>query len=212
MKTIQFIRHAESQANAGQATIDDTTIALTDLGWQQARTVAETITQKPDLIIYSKYLRTQQTAKPLIQKFPHVPVKVLPIHEFTYLSPPKCAGTTPHQRQNWVAEYWELAGADYIHGTDAESFTQFIERVQICLDILSIIEHHNIIIFTHSHVLRAIWQILGDYQFSSFEEQKHHFYHHMGLLPVPNTCIFKANFCDFEWQIIEPQLPQFLFP
>lgn len=212
MKIITFIRHGQSQANAGQATLDDATIELTDLGWQQARALAGSITQKPDLIIHSKYLRTQQTAAPLLEKFPHIPVKVLPIHEFTYLSPVICAGTNHYQRQNWVAEYWELAGANYIHGVGAESFNQFIERIQICLDMLATIEHQNIIVFTHGHVLRAIWQILGGYQFLSFEEQKHHFYHHMGLLPVPNTCVFKTNFTGKEWQILEPQPPQFLFP
>jgi probable phosphoglycerate mutase len=211
MKTISFIRHAQSQANAGQATIDDATIKLTDLGRQQAIALAETIIQKPDLIICSKYLRIQLTSIPLISKFPHVRVNILPLHEFTYLSSAKCASTTTHQRENWVVDYWEYNDADYIHDTGAESFTQFIKRIQLCLDILTTIEYHNIIVFTHGHVLRAIWQILAGHQFLSADEQMHHFYHNMGLLPVPNTCIFKANFSNNEWQIIEPQLPDFLF-
>lgn len=210
MKNFSFIRHAQSQANAGQATLDDATIELTDLGRRQARALSETITQKPDLIIYSKYLRTQQTASPLIEKFPHIPVRTLPIHEFTYLSSNECANTTSHQRQNWVAEYWELAGANYVHGSGSESFTQFIERIELCLDIFESIEHQNIYVFTHGHVLRAIWQLLAGHKFSSADEQMHHFYHNMGLLPVPNTCIFKANFNDNEWQIIDPQPPGYL--
>lgn len=208
MKTIQFIRHGESQSNAGQATIDDATIALTDLGWQQARTVAETINQKPDLIIYSKFLRTQQTAAPLIKKFPNVPVKILPLHEFTYLSPAACAGTTPNQRKNWVVDYWEQAGPAFIHGPGAESFNQFVLRIDRCLQCIEFCEAQNIFVFTHGHVLRAIWQILAGYQFSSFDEQMHHFHHNMGLLPVPNTCLFKAVFQKNQWQIIEPQPAQ----
>ena len=95
MKTIHFIRHAESQANAGEATQNDESIQLTGKGKQQAIALANSITEKPGLIICSKFLRTQQTAAPLKKKFPGVRVKILPLHEFTYLSPAVCAGPTP---------------------------------------------------------------------------------------------------------------------
>lgn len=209
MKTIHFIRHAQSQANAGLATYDDHSIALTEKGSQQAAQLADAISAKPDLIIYSKYRRTQFTAKPLIKKFPDVPVKTLPIHEFTYLSPKTCAGTTVNQRQNLVFDYWDACSPHFIHGEGAESFLQFTQRIDHSLQCLEMCEANNIIVFTHGHVLRAIWQQLMGLKFSSETERMHHFHHHMSLLQVPNTCIFKATFYKNEWQIIEPQFKIF---
>ncbi len=212
MKTIYFIRHAQSQANAGQATFDNETIGLTETGEQQARQLAQTLTGTPDLIICSKYIRTQLTAVPVIAKLPNTPVDILPLHEFTYLSPTICAGTTAHRRQNWVFDYWESCNPSFVHGVGAESFDQFMTRIEECLAILQTDKAQNMYVFTHGYVLRAIWQILLGHKFPSEYERMHHFHHHMGLLEVPNTCIFKANFNNNEWQIVEPQLQDFLFP
>jgi len=205
MKTIHFIRHAESQANAGQATFDNKTIALTEKGKQQAEALVSKIGEKPDLIICSKFMRTQQTAAPLSNKFPQTPVKILPLHEFTYLSPATCAGTTVYRRQTWACDYWDACSPIFTHGEGAESFIQFTERIDQSLQCLEMCEYNNIAVFTHGHVLRAIWQQLSGHQFSSDEERMHHFYHHMSLLPVPNACIFKATFENNQWQIIDPQ-------
>jgi len=209
MKTIRFIRHAESQANAGEATQTDESIPLTEKGRQQAIALANSISEKPDLIVCSKYSRTQQTASPLIKKFPDVRVKILPLHEFSYLSPAVCAGTTPNQRKSRVADYWEQAGPDFFHGEGAESFNQFIQRIDCCVQCLEFCEAQNILVFTHGHVLRAIWQLLAGHEFSSGHERMHHFHRHMSLLQVPNTCIFKATFYKNEWELIEPQFKIF---
>jgi probable phosphoglycerate mutase len=87
MKTIWFIRHAESEANAGLAKTYPDTIPLTLKGFTQARLLAEPIATEPDLIITSPYLRTQQTAQPLADKYPLVPTERWPKHEFNFLSP-----------------------------------------------------------------------------------------------------------------------------
>jgi len=210
MKTVHFIRHAESQANAGEATQNGESIQLTRKGKLQAVALANSISEKPDLITCSKYIRTQQTAAPLIRKFPSVPVKILPLHEFTYLSPTVCAGATPNQRKNRVADYPEQAGPDFIHGDGAESFNQFIQRVDCCLQCIEFCESQNIFVFTHGHVLRAIWQDFLYLGFPSDKAQFSHFYQYMGLLPVPNTGHFKAIFQKHQWQIIEPQPASFL--
>jgi broad specificity phosphatase PhoE len=210
VKTIHFIRHAESQANVGEATQNDGSIPLTEKGKQQAIALANSIPEKPDLIICSKFLRTHQTAFPLICKFPGVRVEVLPLHEFSYLSPAVCAGTTTNQRKNRVAAYWEQAGPDFVHGDGAESFNKFIQRIDHCLQCLEFCEARNIYVFAHGHVLRATWQILTGHKFSSEHERMHHFHYHMGQLQVPNTCIFKATFYKNEWQIIESQFKTFL--
>lgn len=70
MKKIWLIRHGESIANAGQPTQDHSMIPLSPLGIKQAQDLALTITEKPDLIVTSPYLRAQQTACRLLGGFP----------------------------------------------------------------------------------------------------------------------------------------------
>ncbi|WP_367161082.1 phosphoglycerate mutase family protein (plasmid) [Kozakia baliensis] len=84
----------ESAANAGGATFDPGDIPLSARGEAQARDLANRLTEAPDLIVHSPFLRTYQTAAPTIARYPDAPVVVWPIQEFTYLSPMRCAGTT----------------------------------------------------------------------------------------------------------------------
>ncbi len=195
----------KSQANAGQATSDDISIDLSPKGKQQANAFAESITEAPSLIVCSKYMRTQYTAAPLINKFPNVRVTIFPLHEFTYLSPVTCAGTTVNQRRNQVVDYWEQASCNFVHGEGAESFTQFTNRVGLCIELLLASEYQNIFVFTHGHVLRSFWQQLSGLTFGSKQEQMAHFHQKMSFLPVPNTCVFKACAADDQMYIIEPQ-------
>ncbi|HSF76605.1 MAG TPA: phosphoglycerate mutase family protein, partial [Microcoleus sp.] len=83
--SIWIIRHGQSQSNAGLATIGPHENALSELGDRQSRCIPTAVKQTPDLIVTSPYLRTQLTAQPLIEKFPHTPVEVWQVQEFTYL-------------------------------------------------------------------------------------------------------------------------------
>src|SRR5947199_2089152 len=84
--TVWFIRHAESEANAGLSTTDPMHIALTPKGQRQAQQIAQFFPRPPSLIIASHYIRTQQTAEPTCARFPWVPREIWPVHEFTYLA------------------------------------------------------------------------------------------------------------------------------
>ncbi|MFN7493515.1 MAG: phosphoglycerate mutase family protein [Cyclobacteriaceae bacterium] len=84
---ILYIRHAQSEANAGGRTIDPVSIPITETGYAQSVSLAEEISEQPDLIIVSPYIRTQQTALPLSQKYPNCLMEVCHIQEFTFLSP-----------------------------------------------------------------------------------------------------------------------------
>jgi broad specificity phosphatase PhoE len=75
---VAFIRHAESESNAGLPTTDPASIALTENGRLQAVDFAEKITQQPDLVIVTSYLRTSQTALPLVNRFIGTKVETWP--------------------------------------------------------------------------------------------------------------------------------------
>ena len=71
--TVYFIRHGESQSNAGEKTEHPQSVNLTARGITEAFNRAAGWDEKPDLIVTSAYTRTKQTAAPLIEKFPDTP-------------------------------------------------------------------------------------------------------------------------------------------
>jgi broad specificity phosphatase PhoE len=204
MKEVWFIRHAQSEANAGLATSVTAEISLTAYGNQQAEALSDLIDVAPQLFVVSPYIRTRQTAGPVSTKFPDVPVETWPVHEFDFLSPVQCAGTTVEQRKPWVKDYWERCEGSYVHGEGAESFAGFKNRVVACIKRLEESDHDFIVVFAHGHVMRAVWQyfITGD-TFPENERMRY-FRDKMKYLPVANTGIFKASFDKGTWHIISP--------
>jgi broad specificity phosphatase PhoE len=204
MKTVWFIRHAESEANAGLPTSDPASIALTNRGLEQANSIAELIKIKPDLVVMSSYIRTQQTAAPFLKKHPNVKTEIWPIHEFDFLSPKECMNTTVEQRKPWVKSFWDKCDTAYTHGEDSESFGNFKSRVLASIKRLEEADEENIIVFAHGHVIRAIWQYFITNNANVDRACMEYFRDNMSRLPVSNTAIFKTSYNNGIWEIIEP--------
>lgn len=190
MKEVWFIRHGESASNVGLKTSDTGTIPITEFGVQQAEALAKQINKKPDLIIHSNFLRTLQTAKPTIEKYPDVPIEVLPLHEFDFLARSRCIDLNIEQRKPMVKAYWERCNPEYIDGDGAESFNAFIDRIIDSLKIIEAKDEKFIVVFTHGHVIRAIYHYFNTkkepidmYQFKEFSKN----------FIVHNTEIFRAQ-------------------
>lgn len=155
MKKIWLIRHGESIANAGMATDNHEMIPLSPLGIEQAQQLALRISKKPDLIITSPYLRAQQTALQTIGRFPGVPTGIWDcVHEFVYLAPNTCIGTTSVQRRPRVIAYWRHCDPDYVDGAGAESYHHLLERIEQTRRLLERRPEQFIIIFTHAQFIR----------------------------------------------------------
>ncbi|MDD4557257.1 MAG: phosphoglycerate mutase family protein [Alphaproteobacteria bacterium] len=162
--TVFFIRHAESEGNVGLATVTPTETKLTAQGEQQAKDLLARIDFKPDLIIHSTYIRTYQTAKPLAEKYPDVPVQEWQnIYEFTFLSPSKYKNTTKDERKPFIDEYIARNDMDFVDGVGAESFNHFLQRVDETIEKVSKFpETMKVIIFAHGAFLRAFrMRLLG---------------------------------------------------
>ena len=157
MNTILLIRHGQSAANVGLPTLDPESIPLTDKGQLQAENAAKELRSAVDMIIVSPYLRAQQTAEPLIKRFPNALVEIWPeVREFTYLSPASCAGTTVLDRKERVDAYWDAADPDYVDGEGAESFRQFMQRADRVLKKLSELQCKNAAVVSHEQFMRAL--------------------------------------------------------
>jgi broad specificity phosphatase PhoE len=155
MKKIWLIRHGESIANAGEATQDHTSIPLSPTGICQAQELAQRIPPTPELIVTSPYLRAQQTALQTIGRYPGTATGIWDcIHEFVYLAPKTCVGTTSVQRRPRVISYWRKLDPDYVDGEGAESYRQLIDRIQLTLSILEHRPEQYILLFTHAQFIR----------------------------------------------------------
>jgi broad specificity phosphatase PhoE len=153
---IYLIRHAESVGNIGGRTADVKEIPLSEKGIRQSIDLIRRIPEKPDLIVVSPYLRTQQTAGPLIKMYPDVPVEIWDVHEFTYLDSDRCYGTTQAERKIIGEEYIAQNNPDFIHGKGAESFNQLLHRVDNMFDKLKKIDATKfVIVFTHERFICA---------------------------------------------------------
>jgi broad specificity phosphatase PhoE len=153
---IFLVRHGQSLANAGGKTTDHILNPLTDLGRTQSREFAERLDCEPTLFLVSPFLRAQQTAEPLLQRFPEVPVEEWPVHEFTFLNPARYRNTTEEDRQPHVLAYWQRRDSDFIDGPGAESFTQFFDRArQAAHRLVTANPGGCIVMFTHGFFMQA---------------------------------------------------------
>lgn len=160
MKHVRLIRHGESAANAGAASLDHASIPLTSKGIEQANLVLKSFAKAPNLIVASAFSRAQSTAMVTLAAFPGTPFETWPIHEFTYLEPARCINTTVAQRRDWVNSYWAKADPTFIDGEGAESFLDFISRAQSFLNRLTEHPAHDICVFAHGQFINAVaWLI-----------------------------------------------------
>jgi broad specificity phosphatase PhoE len=172
MPTAWFIRHGESEANAGLPTTSPASVRLTSRGRKQGEYIARAFTKQPDRIITSPYIRTKQTAIPTIERFPRSLQCEWQVQEFTYLSPSDYQNTTIEQRRPLAHAYWQRLDPCYEDGEGAESFSQFIYRVQKTLKKLTTLEDDFIAIFSHEQFIRAIlWTLyMGEEWIAEFSE------------------------------------------
>ena len=154
---ILIVRHAQSAANAGGRTSDPATIPITGTGLRQAQCVAALVAEKPSLIAVSRYLRTSQTAAPLVLRYPGVPVEEWRIEEFTYLDAITCAGTTYAERKVLRDAYWSRCDPLWVDGPGCECFVDFVSRVRNLEHALSVRNpDETVVVFTHGLVMRTL--------------------------------------------------------
>jgi broad specificity phosphatase PhoE len=197
-RQVWFIRHAESMANAGACDEPVDQVPLTPKGFDQAEALANIFTSAPSLIICSPYIRTQQTASPTRNRFPHVPCEIWPVQEFTYLkrlTPEEWILSTPQQRQAIAENYWRTASPDYVDGPGMESFNQLLNRVKMIFEKLEKSQEAFTVVFTHNVFLLAA-RMLGELSDLSPEEMMRRQTSLYRNSSVPNCGIVKAEVID----------------
>lgn len=157
MKEVLWIRHGQSVGNAGMPTENRSSFPLSPLGVKQAKMLPEKLPFTPDLIVASPFRRAWETAAPTAARFPYIPMEIWPeVHEFTYLSPATCVGTTTADRKPRVQRYWLRLDPDYRDGGDAETFRDVMGRAVLALEHLASRWEQHIVIFSHEQFIKCV--------------------------------------------------------
>ncbi len=167
MKKIILIRHAESEGNLGQYFEDSHIIMLSNEGKKQSQELIE-ILEKPDRIFVSKFLRTQQTAEPLIRKLqlekhPHEVHLWFDVHEFEPHDPKGTLGLNQEDRMNYYLAYWDKLDPNFKYLPGYESFFELMNRILGVLKKLKEIPNGINYVFTHGIVIKIILFVLNEY-------------------------------------------------
>ena len=196
MPVVWFIRHGESESNANLKTTHPAESALTPQGHEESLKVSLAITQQPDLIVVSPYLRAQQTAVPTIKKFPDIPVETWPVEEFSYLHPLVYKNTTGADRWPAAKTYWADNDPQLKHEGEGESFAELMIRVQALQTRLTQHPAAFIVVFSHGLFLRALLhtQLTGNYE--PTPELMERYRHFLWAIHIPNCAILKTTVDD----------------
>lgn len=197
-----FIRHGESTGNAGVPSFDLSKLELTSVGHDQAARVASAWETAPTLIALSPYLRTHLTAQPTIDRFPQVPVEILPMEEFTYLEPSRWNGTSRTERLPHIEAYWQTADPAYRDGSGAESFDTLLARVETTLARLEKLPADALVYaFSHGQFMQAVRVSLLNSDWTS-QQRMAHFWPFNSRYPILNVDQLEARYANGRWTTI----------
>jgi broad specificity phosphatase PhoE len=202
-----FIRHGQSRANVGRWDGEFSQVPLTELGLEQAQTLADSWEFTPDRIIVSPYVRTEQTAAPTIARFPEVLVERWPIQEFTYWDRAYWGGTTPEDDREEVARFWRICDPEHryaaVEGSGtAESFSDMLLRAETALLRMSEFPPgERILLFTHGHFMQAMRFVLKFPEWGP-KEKMENFRSYDEQFKVKNCELMEAVLEDEKWRLV----------
>ncbi len=189
MKTITFVRHGESTANAGGITMAQAEIPLSDQGTQQALALAPLLSAQPSVVLTSAYLRTQQTSKPYCERVGVVAMDNPLLNEFSAIDPALIAGMSGAQRKPFMVDYWREPSMMKRMGNDADTFAEFVQRVTAFAQDMDALPD-GAVIFGHGiWIGLLVWQSLG---FTCNDDASMRAFRRFQLgLPMPNCAVYQ---------------------
>jgi len=198
-------------ANAGEVAVDRGSTVLTPKGQEQAKAVALRITKRPDLIVVTPYLRTQQTAQPLRQRFPDVPCETFDLYEYSAIADQNYVGRTSLQRSPQMKAIWERNDPDYNDGPGAESFSEMLNRIKSAVQRLRTYKNKFIIVYAHGYIVQTTRLLLGKPGLLDKEIMKLLPYY-MEHSPIENCSILRTEMDAKETRIHEEDFQTLIAP
>ena len=192
LRTLYFVRHGQSLANAGGVTMPNAEIPLTDLGQRHAQALATLLPSSPARVLCSHFVRARHTAQPYCQRVNHAATVHPLLHEFETFDPDLIAGMVGEQRRPVVDAFWAEADPHKRMGAKAETFAEFAQRVRRFMqEELSALPDGTVLFGHGMWVGLLAWLLLGFGTDSSLEMR--HFRRFQVGLPMPNGAVYQLQ-------------------
>jgi broad specificity phosphatase PhoE len=188
MKTITFIRHGQSVANAGGITVAHHAIPLSELGELQATALSKLLPEQPSLILTSSFIRAQQTATPFTTRVGKAAEVHSLVHEFDNFDLNLIAGMNGAQREPLREAFWQEADPNKRMGIAAETFAEFDQRVQTFLPHSQDLPDQTMVFGHGMWIGMLIWKLLGFSASDSLGMKS--FRRFQTGLPMPNCAVY----------------------
>lgn len=196
MKRLMFVRHGESEANTGGISRPNAEIILTEKGQQQAQKVAEHWQDAPSQIYVSEFIRTTQTAQPLMDKYEIQPIQLAGLNEFNTFGYDYVKGLTGQQRLPLTLAYWRKADPEERCGELGQTYQEFCTQVAEFIPMLLTLEDNSVLFGHGMWFTQLMWQTLGFGQhITTSKNMKSFMKFHMSL-HVRNTEQFNLYVAD----------------
>ena len=161
-KNFIFIRHGESDANAGNHLVKpNSEISLTERGAVLSRSLANTCANTPSDIYISEFKRANQTAVPLCQKYQITTTELSLLNEFDAIDFDIEKKLTQQEKLALIKRYWLEANPKERIGVQAETYKEFCQRVSQFKLSLPSLNNESFIIGHGMWFAQFIWQTLG---------------------------------------------------
>jgi alpha-ribazole phosphatase len=199
-KTIYFIRHGESVANAGGITMENKKIPLSSKGLVQAQSVVENFKIMPSQILVSEYLRTHQTAKPFCCRNNSEYQVCTELNEFSIISHELIEGMTGTQRRPIADAFWSEGDVNKRMGIEADTFNEFSERVNGFIAGMSQLSNGTVLFGHGIWFGMLLWKLMG---FAANDQQSMiGFRRFQNGLPISNCIIYRLHSVnDRNWSV-----------
>lgn len=187
-----FVRHAQSQANAGGPTLENPIIPLTALGELQARAIAPLLPVTAVAIWSSPYRRTLDTAAPYCTRTGRDPAIHDDLREFETVDTVDLRGSSCEEREAVVAAYWKRSDPDHRSGPGSETFREFHERVACARQQFLPGLPDGTLVFGHGMWMALLfWQLWG---FRSVTRASMSAFRRFQLgFPTPNAGVYRLT-------------------
>lgn len=187
MKTIYFYRHAQSQANAGGVSQLNANIALSDMGHQQAQQLAVNHQYPQGPIFTSAFLRTAQTAQPLLDKWQQSSETLPLLNEFETFDLSLIEGLTGEQRTPLTQAYWQAANPNQRNGANAQTLNEFNQQVLAFVPTVLSLPNHSVVFGHGMWFALFMWHSLGLGQESMNSDNMRAFDKFRQAMPIGNA-------------------------
>ncbi len=202
-RKIYLIRHGQSEGNLDHLVLKDTNIfKLTQEGRKQAESLVE-ILEEPKRIIVSKFIRTIETAQPIINKFPdseiHLWADVHELHTVS-LETTKKLETLEAYEQHTKVKYEELdVELRDPHADGHENFKEFVERVNYVILKMQKIPDGINYVFTHAYFIKMFFLLAQKYP--DFDKSEKTLEKYKEIMQV--FYVFKSEFKTANTQVFD---------